>query len=108
MPTPLEQLTDLHVQQNAGVTLAEWLAYYRQPGENWMNWEQISRLLFQTTDRWVHRPSIRTWAERIGIPDTKTPGKRGTVEDTLNYRKQINALGIRVPLDEPTRKVSPR
>lgn len=100
--THLEQLTDLRIRQATGVSLLEWIAYWRQPGENWHNWEALARKQYETTGSWVHRPSLRTWAETAGLPETRDPGKRGTVEDTLNYRKVVKATtGITVPPYEP-------
>jgi len=102
--TNLEELVDLLMRNATGVSLMEFVAFHRQPGENFLNWEALAREQYRVTGRWVHRPSLRSWATAAGIPETKEPGRHGTVEDTLAFRKAVSEkVGVSVPTEAPAR-----
>lgn len=103
MTTHLQELTDLKLKAATGHGLFSWIAWYRQPGENWLNWEAMARKQYDVTGSWIHRPSLRDWSDKAGIPDTRNPGRRGTVEDTLAFRKAVTDLGIVMPIGEPVK-----
>jgi hypothetical protein len=101
--TNFEELIDLLMRSHTGVGLMEFIAYYRQPGPDFLNWEALARRQYNLTGKWAHRPSLRSWAEAAGIPDTTHLGRSANVEQTLEYRRQVfEEAGIVVPLDEPT------
>jgi hypothetical protein len=100
--THLEELVDLKLKMAVGCGFLELVAYYRQPGEHFLKWEAISRRIYDLTGHWVHRPSVTSWAAAGGIPDTSEIGRRGTVEDTLTFRRLVaDQAGIAIPLEEP-------
>ena len=41
--TNLEELVDLLMRNATGVSLMEFVAFHRQPGENFLNWEALAR-----------------------------------------------------------------
>jgi hypothetical protein len=79
------------------ISLAEFIARRRQPGDTWRTWDELRYELRDVTGEVVSDGTIRRWARWYGIPEyTRADGKaEGSAEVTAAaYAKAIRKAGI--------------
>jgi hypothetical protein len=84
------------------VSLAEFIAYRRLPGDSWLSWEEIGNALAAAVSTaksdaplpgWTHE-SARRWAIRLGIPTDTRP--RDGAPLIARYERSLIAKGLRL------------
>lgn len=107
-PTPLVgntremQMVSRLLRDRLDVSLAEFIAYRRTPGDSWLSWEEIGNALASAVSMskndgplpaWTHE-SLRRWAIRLGIPTDTRPGDGAPL--IARYERSLIAQGLRL------------
>lgn len=83
-------LTEQH-----GVTLAEFIAYRRAPGDSWLSWDDLGKAIGGATGEQVTHETARRWAIRYGIPVSTLPGDAPELRDWYDRQLQ-DYVGLRL------------
>lgn len=88
-------ITQVIKLSDAGVSLAEFIATRRAPGDRWSTWDEITIDLHAIIKEVVTDVSLRKWATRYGIPENTRKDGSGEVS-AADYAKALKRAGVTI------------